>query len=297
MQNQSYIDCKIEYVPIDLPDEFPASHPLKTPHSPSADQISFMHYHNNVELGYCYKGCGLFFIDGRIEPFSAGDATIIFQNQIHIAQSNKSEPSQWKFINIDPLKLLADIAINDLNIILDILKQNVHVSNIFSKNDESGINRMIFSIICELENCGKNYKSMVKSLLWSVMVEMSRIDTLFANPAVKINHQHIIKIAPALKFISDNYMNQVSINDLSKKCSISTSHLRRLFADAIGLSPSEYLCMVRIKMASILLINQEESILEVSMEVGYNTLSSFNRHFKSIMGVSPKQWRKQKAPN
>jgi AraC-like DNA-binding protein len=52
---------------------------------------------------------------------------------------------------------------------------------------------------------------------------------------------------------------------------------------------------VRIKMASILLINLEEPVIEISMKVGYTTISSFNRHFKSIMSVAPKEWRKRNA--
>ena len=49
MQNQSSLDCKIEYCPIELPDSFPISYLDKETYSPSTEQVSFMHYHNNIE--------------------------------------------------------------------------------------------------------------------------------------------------------------------------------------------------------------------------------------------------------
>lgn len=296
MQNQSYLNCKIEYYPISVPDHFPITYPDKDTFSPSTGEVSYMHYHNNLEIGYCYRGCGIFFIDGRVEAFSAGDASIIFQNEIHIAQSDSSEPSQWKFVNIDPLKLLSNIDMDDMNTLIDILNRQQNSKNIYKKSEKSDVNSLIFAIISELEAREINYVPMIKSLTWSLLLKLSREVTVSGFEPHRDKHQqNLIKIAPALKYISDFYMTQISLRDVSQQCNISSSHLRRIFYSTMGISPSEYLYTVRIKMASILLVNLDESILQISLKVGYPTLSGFNRHFKRIMGLSPKEWRQQKT--
>jgi AraC-like DNA-binding protein len=70
------------------------------------------------------------------------------------------------------------------------------------------------------------------------------------------------------------------------------TNFRRVFKSTMGMSPSEYLHLVRVKMASILLLNSNDSILEISLKVGYPTLSSFNRQFGKIIGIPPREWRK-----
>lgn len=295
MQNRSYLNYKIVYSPIELPRDFPISYPdsntIMT--SPSTAQISFFHYHNNIELGICYKGCGLFFIDGRVVPFSAGDAVIIFQNQLHIAQSDKSEPSLWKFINIDPLNMLSDLKLADLNIIMETLKYKKVIKNLYTRDSDPEINRLVRIVFDEIDSCRKNYQPMIRSVVWSLMLELSRLNITEGNAQPEADYVNLMKITPALQFISDNYMDPINLDDLSNICHLSQPHLRRLFRTAMALSPIEYLNIVRIKMASILLVNLEEPIIEISMKVGYTTISSFNRHFRSIMGVSPKEWRKQ----
>lgn len=132
---------------------------------------------------------------------------------------------------------------------------------------------------------------MVRSLTWSLMVKLSRIDCSDTTEHTSNANQALLKIAPALKYISENYMNPVSMDMVACRCNFSLSHFRALFEAAMHMSPSEYLYSVRIKMASILLVNLDIPILEVSMKVGYPTLSSFNRHFRKIMGMSPREWK------
>ena len=57
-------------------------------------------------------------------------------------------------------------------------------------------------------------------------------------------------------------------------------------------SPLEYLYHVRVKAAINLLKTTELPITEVASRVGYQTLSSFNRHFRRIAGASPRDCRR-----
>ena len=55
--------------------------------------------------------------------------------------------------------------------------------------------------------------------------------------------------------------------------------------------PLEHIITLRIQMATTLLRETTLSILEVSQAVGYDSLSSFNRHFKQHLDLAPREWR------
>jgi AraC-like DNA-binding protein len=55
----------------------------------------------------------------------------------------------------------------------------------------------------------------------------------------------------------------------------------------------QYLHRMRLNFAALMLRNEARSVSEIAMDVGYNSLSSFNRLFVRAYGMSPSQWRKQ----
>jgi hypothetical protein len=91
MQIRPKFDCRVIYDQHRLPMEFPISYP-DDPISfcaPSSEPVSLMHYHNIIELGYCNKGCGIFFINGKVYSFSTGASSIILKPDTYC----QSDPS------------------------------------------------------------------------------------------------------------------------------------------------------------------------------------------------------------
>lgn len=80
---------------------------------------------------------------------------------------------------------------------------------------------------------------------------------------------------------------------MAKRCRVSVPTLRRLFHGALGTAPLEYLLRLRIQMASSLLAATARPILEIAFDLGFETPSSFNRHFRRRTGLSPRDWRKR----
>ena len=61
----------------------------------------------NFELAGVRKAAGSFFVEDKVIPFQAPCASVIYQGQIHIAQSNPDKPAKWYFINVDECILSA----------------------------------------------------------------------------------------------------------------------------------------------------------------------------------------------
>jgi len=100
-------------------------------------------------------------------------------------------------------------------------------------------------------------------------------------------------VAQALQFIHENYMSDLSLNEIAKAVSLSPFHVARMFKQSLGVSPHQYLIQLRVNSARSLLSagSGERSLAEVASAVGFADQSHLTRHFKRIVGVTPRQFR------
>ena len=107
-------------------------------------------------------------------------------------------------------------------------------------------------------------------------------------PGEKPDLLHEIK-----RYIDQNYMEKLSIPQISEKFYISQSHLSHLFKKKLGFSPMQYIARRRIGEAQSMLVLSTRSITEIATEVGFDNLSHFNVQFKKYVGLSPLTYRKK----
>lgn len=103
-------------------------------------------------------------------------------------------------------------------------------------------------------------------------------------------------ITRAKSFIKDNQAEDLSLGQVAKAVNASTFYFCKMFKKATGLNFTEYLSRVRVEKAKNLLLNPNLRISEIAYEVGFQSLTHFNRVFKKIVGQSPTDYRQQLAP-
>ncbi len=96
-------------------------------------------------------------------------------------------------------------------------------------------------------------------------------------------------------FVAENYKRNCTLYKLAKETNYNYVYLSKHFSKSTGISYSEYVCRFRINEACYLLTNANNTMVDIAYECGFDCLRSFNRSFKSIMGVSPSEYRKQKS--
>ena len=72
---------------------------------------------------------------------------------------------------------------------------------------------------------------------------------------------------------------------------MSESYFRRIFEKYMNMTPIEYINFVRIQKGCILLRQTELTVAMVSEKIGYESVATFIRNFKRIIGCTPKKWR------
>jgi AraC family transcriptional regulator len=93
----------------------------------------------------------------------------------------------------------------------------------------------------------------------------------------------------AIEYIHDNLGKNISLTDLAGIANLSLSQFSRLFRQETGLSPHQYSLHARIEQAKHLLRSSRDiSISNIAHQLGFADQSHFTRHFKRIVGVTPK---------
>lgn len=99
-------------------------------------------------------------------------------------------------------------------------------------------------------------------------------------------------IRQAMKYIEENYNEDIKLAKLAKEIYISPDYFSRLFKKVAGCTYVEYITKIRIENAKILLANPIISIAEVAKKTGYSDPNYFSKVFKKNVGMSPSQYKK-----
>ncbi len=97
-------------------------------------------------------------------------------------------------------------------------------------------------------------------------------------------------IAQAIEYISSNVNEQPSLNDVAEQLKLSPRHFQRLFTRWAGVSPKRFLQTLTVNHAKTLL-QESQSILETSNELGLSSSARLHDHFINIEAVTPGEYK------
>jgi len=261
------------------------------------DLTEVEHHHDFIEIVFITKGKGIQVISNNEYEVSEGDIFILqgFQNH-YFKDAGKAEIINVMF---DPVKstglISSDIKMIDGYSALFILepryRSRMHFKNMLHLNrvDLAKSEYVLNSMLHEIESKEPGYELYLKNKLEEIIIFLSRKYSQISIPKAK----SLVRMGKAIDFIENNYNFNIYIQQLAELCFMSVRNFQRVFKEATGLSPNDYLLEFRIQNASKLLTETEFTIYEVSERVGIADWFYFSKAFKKKFGVSPMQYRKQ----
>ena len=136
----------------------------------------------------------------------------------------------------------------------------------------------------------------------SIIHELSRVNMLNSvehwlnnNLQIYISKKEAQKlwyVRMSKKYISENYTNNISLNDIATQLHINSSYFSMLFKKEEGINFVEYLTKYRMNLAKNFLKEPDYSIAQVGYMVGYDDSSYFSKMFNKVVGIRPKEYRK-----
>ncbi len=103
-------------------------------------------------------------------------------------------------------------------------------------------------------------------------------------------------VESAQAFIVTNFQNpDLTLPDVASAAHLSVDHFGRMFRAHAGMTPMRYLRLVRIDQSKLLLLHTGLFVAEIAREVGFEDQFYFSRTFRSVVNMSPTEFRKRGA--
>ncbi|MDQ2687949.1 MAG: helix-turn-helix domain-containing protein [Armatimonadota bacterium] len=104
---------------------------------------------------------------------------------------------------------------------------------------------------------------------------------------------HEATVAAAVRFLDEHFAEPIRVERLAASVFLSPDHFTRVFASAMGRTPSDYLRHLRLERAKSLLQTTDAPISEIAALSGFGEPAYFTRAFRAALGLTPRQFRQQ----
>lgn len=230
-------------------------------------------------IHYCLKGKGYYHYQNKIYPIKAGEAFIIFPNEVTFYQADKDDPWEYTWIGFGGKN--AKLYLEHCHL----TQENVVVQCKYMKELENCLEQMLYHHQLSYSN-----ELMLQGYLYQFFAYLAKSANLTYHSEVENENIYVSK---AIEYIQNNYQNPVTVELLANFVGIHRSYLSTLFEQHLQLSPQQFLLKYRITKAKNMLINTDISIQQVAASIGYANQLSFSKAFKKVVGISPSFYRQK----
>ncbi len=158
-----------------------------------------------------------------------------------------------------------------------------------SKETASIIRAILSQVLHEYVEKSPNYQEMIRLKFIEILLSLYRSLPQIDSERIK---RGSLSIEIATEYIKMQYAYNFSLPFLANLCGLAPSYFSRLFREKTGVPVFEFINRIRVQKACGLLKRTEDTIIDIAFSVGYNNISFFNRYFRKIMNMSPREYRK-----
>lgn len=244
---------------------------------------------NHYLFHYVISGTGKLFAydkNGETKEYSikSMQGFMIFPDQITMYVADKDLPWEYVWVEFDGLRAKAVVETAGFS-----LDQPIYKARSKELREE---------MMKEMNYIAENGSSSPFDLIGHLYLFIDHLTR--STDGVKVHHSSKLRdfyIHEAIEFVEHNFQNDISVEDIADVCGLNRSYFGKIFKEALGKSPQEFLLNYRMVKAAELLKLTKLSVGDISSAVGYGNQLHFSRAFKNIYGVSPKKWRTEQILN
>lgn len=268
---------------------YDAFHGMKLYHNVQVEDYP-LHWHTALEIIMPCKNIYTVVIDGVPHTFQEGDIWITPPGTLHELLA----PSYG-----ERLIILFDYGLICNVKGMDSLLHSLHPYALISKEEYPELNKKLRFYLEEVSREYDNQMPFTEACIYSLMIRFFialgrasfNASEKFPGITSSKQHEYIEKFMMVCNYIADHCTENINVDELADLAGFSKFHFARLFKQFSGMSCYEYLTQKRIAHAEKLLIQPDISITEVAMRSGFNSLSTFNRIFKSAKNCTPSEYK------
>ena len=259
----------------------------------SKSKQMYLHSHDFLEINYVRDGTGFYLIEEKEYEIHRGDIFIINNQERHMA------------VHDDGLEL--EVIVFDPGLLWEQRQGYQFLEPFFNKSaaftncireGTPGYDQLQEALSYIRAEYGKKepgWELFVKSWTQLFMARLYRIYLKIQDEEGSGASRHKIfsRLQPVVDYIHEHYLEPIELDDLVNVAMMNKSYLCSCFKSIMHMRIFEYIDQLRIDRACILLSTTSNTITEIAMMSGFNSVSYFNRVFRRGRDMSPGQYRKQ----
>jgi YesN/AraC family two-component response regulator len=256
---------------------------------------SDFHFHSECQLVYIVSGTGTRIIGDSVESYQEGDLAFVGPNVPHVWYS-KTSPNQEENMAISVALYINPITVAEN------LKPFIDTQTLAAFFEQSargisivGAKREMISTILE-ESVHQKEVPLLASFLKIIELLMDSEDIVWLNDASLLktySSKNQGRVSKLMQFIQDNFRTEITLEQAGSVANLQMHSFCRFFKQLTHHTFSDFLNEVRIGFACKLLQQTDLPVTQVAYECGYSNISYFNRTFKKIQGISPRDYRQK----
>lgn len=257
------------------------------------------HWHDEWEWMLVTAGRGLFQVGSQTYEASAGQTLFIRSGELHAVYRIGDEPCRFAAIVFDAELLVGSrFDVVQERYLDPLIKKRVEPLPFLAgdepwERETRGLLDQALRLNAERPD---GFELDTKALL---LMAAGRLSLHAATPAsagrTDSDHAKSERLKIALNAIHAHYASKITLEQLASSVGMSEGHFCRFFKTMVRKTPTEYMNGYRVRVAARLLENEDRTVSEVALDVGFDNPSYFIRVFKHYQGRTPTAYKKMLA--
>ena len=265
---------------------------LSHPH----DVTEIDHYHDFCELAIVCGGRGMHVLEGEAFPVTAGSVFVVQGRQVHCFREREG----LKLINVmyDPARLplpaglLRRMPGYSALFVLEPTFRRAHQfsSRLMINRSDLGAAELLAERIGRESSLRRpGHEAVLLGLLLELIVFLSR---LYEESDVT-ESRALLRVGELISTVEQRFREPWTLDQLARLAHLSRTSLLRIFRQATGQSPIDYLIGLRIEAAQRMLLQGDLSVTEIALDTGFADSNYFARQFRRVCGCTPSSFRRR----
>jgi len=249
------------------------------------------HFHDEFELMYIMKGEGVRVVGDRMDYFNKEELVFLGSGVPHVFKNDKN--ASQNEVDYIVVKFNRIIGGQDLFKIPELAPINRFLKRagkglIFSNTTVMKLKKQLIKL-AKSKNEDRIILLLKVLKILSAQEDCNELSTdTFLLKSSSLGEDRTKKV---INYISENYNKNISLEDLAAISYMTTNSFCRYFKNRTGKTAFQFIREFRINKACQMLINGEKNISQICFDTGFNSLSSFNRVFKSLKQISATEYK------
>ncbi len=249
-----------------------------------------LHWQDSIEILFVLRGSLEIGIENEVYTLKEREIDIINANEVYRIKSDDGD-NLVLIINIDP---------NFFEKYYDDAKEIFFYTKFPDETEQEGekydeLRKFVSIIFYEALSKLDDYEDEIEDHLLDMMYHLlNNFHYLFyEEESLKEDEVLLERYHRIVKYLSNNYMNKVSLQYIADKEFLSSQYLSFKIKDTFGHGFNEFLNQIRVEESVKLLLDTDKNISEIAEEVGFSHVRYYNKHFKMQYKTTPMQYRKE----